>query len=251
MDQLNFDLEQPLAPADWLTFSEQRLRCLTTGPIYHDAIGLNEIRAQFNYYPRDVWLYLLAAGWTRLGQEEHLMGRAGFVGDELGSALIGARLVRDVMRLCFLMERRYAPYAKWFGRAFKQLPLAEALEPSLSGALQARTWQAREAHLVVAYEAVAAEHNARGLTPAMPMQARSFFGRPFRVMALNGFAEGLLAQIRDPEVLAIAQRPLIGSLDLMSDNTDLTANPVWRPILRGLYESFTTPPGAGSELPET
>jgi hypothetical protein len=29
------------------------------------------------------------------------MGRAGLAGDEIGSALIGARLVRDIMRLCF------------------------------------------------------------------------------------------------------------------------------------------------------
>jgi hypothetical protein len=72
------------------------------------------MRERLAYYPRDVWLYLLAAGWARIGQEEHLMGRAGTVGDEVGSALIGARLVRDIMRLAFIMERTYAPCAKWF-----------------------------------------------------------------------------------------------------------------------------------------
>jgi hypothetical protein len=236
LDQLNFDLEQPLEPADWLTFSQQRLRCLTTGPVYHDGIGLNDVRARFNYYPRDVWLYLLAAGWARLGQEEHLMGRAGLAGDELGSALIGARLVRDVMRLCFFMERRYAPYPKWFGSAFRQLTLAAALEPSLTGAVQGRTWQERETHLEVAYQALAAAHNALSITGPMPEQARSFYGRPFRVMALHGFATALLGQIRDPAVARIAARPVIGSLDLFSDNTDLIANPVWRPALRRLYE---------------
>ncbi|MEP7355704.1 MAG: DUF4037 domain-containing protein, partial [Anaerolineales bacterium] len=98
-ERLNFDIGQPLEPADWLTFSEQRLLTLTRGPVFHDAIGLNDARAEFNYYPRDVWLYLLAAGWARVGQEDHLMGRAGFAGDELGSAIIAARLVRDSMRL--------------------------------------------------------------------------------------------------------------------------------------------------------
>jgi hypothetical protein len=47
------------------------------------------------------------------------MPRAGFVGDELGSALIGSRLVRDIMNLCFLLEKQYAPYPKWFGTAFQ------------------------------------------------------------------------------------------------------------------------------------
>jgi hypothetical protein len=236
IDQLNFDLEQPLAPADWLTFSEQRLRCLTTGPVYHDTIGLNEVRARFDYYPRDVWLYLLAAGWARIGQEEHLMGRAGQAGDELGSALIGARLVRDIMRLSFLMERHYAPYPKWFGSAFKQLAAAGTLGSPLWEALQAGTWQQREAHLVAAFAALAAAHNALGLTAPMPEQAGSFFGRPFRVIALYGFADALLAEIRDPMMRRIAERPLIGSLDLFSDNTDLTSNPVWRPVLRQLYD---------------
>ncbi len=234
--QLNFDLAQPLGPADWLTFAEQRLLCLTTGPVYHDGLGLNAVRARFSYYPRDVWLYLLAAGWTRLGQEEHLMGRAGFAGDELGSAVIAARLVRDIMRLCFLMERRYAPYPKWFGSAFKQLARAEAFGLSLAGALQAQTWQAREAHLVEAYAALAVAHNTLELTQAMPVEPQSFFGRPFRVMALHGFAAALIAQIRDPAVQRLADRPLIGSLDLFSDNTDLIDNPVWRPVLRQLYE---------------
>ena len=67
----------------------------------------------------------------RLNQEEHLMGRAGMVGDEIGSAVIGARLVRDLMHLCFLMERKYAPYPKWFGTAFARLACEAELCPVL------------------------------------------------------------------------------------------------------------------------
>lgn len=33
------------------------------------------------------------------------------------------------MRLCFLMEKQYAPYPKWFGTAFAQLDCAERLLP--------------------------------------------------------------------------------------------------------------------------
>ena len=99
------------------------------------------MRERLAFYPRDVWLYLLAAGWARIGQEEHLMGRAGSVGDEVGAALIAARLVRDVMRLGFLMERQYPPYPKWFGTAFRRLACAERLLPALERTLQATTWQ--------------------------------------------------------------------------------------------------------------
>jgi hypothetical protein len=52
------------------------------------------------------------------------MARCGDVGDELGSRLVAARLIEELMRLCFLMEKQYWPYAKWFGTAFSKLACA-------------------------------------------------------------------------------------------------------------------------------
>ncbi len=234
---LGFDAAQEIEPADWLTFPEQKLRTITAGALYHDTIGLQAIRDRFAYYPHDVWLYLLAAGWNRIGQEEHLMGRAGFVGDEIGSALIGARLVRDLMRLCFLMEKQYAPYPKWFGTAFSKLECAATLEPRLRGALRAETWQEREASLSAAYESVAAMHNALGITRPLPAQVAPFFDRPFKVIHLGGeFAGALRECIQDPAVLRIAQGRLIGSLDQFSDSTDILSDARWRGTLRRLYD---------------
>lgn len=267
---LGFDISGPLQAADWLTFPQQKLRTLTGGAVYHDAVGLpphptppqieegtvtapppnwgrqgrgekafglETLRARFAWYPRDVWLYLLAAGWARIGQEEHLMGRAGLVGDELGSALMGSRLVRDVMRLVFLMEQQYAPYPKWFGTAFARLDCAGEFTTHLLAAQTATTWQARMAHLVPAYEALARMHNRLGLTDPLPETVRDFFGRPFQVIALHGFADALLARIRDPDVQPIAARQPIGSVDLFSDNTDLLEGTNWRPVLRQLWGS--------------
>lgn len=235
-EYLAFDIADDLEAADWLTFPEQKLRTVTSGPIFHDDIGLSELCARFAYYPHDVWRYLLAAAWTRIGQEEHLMGRAGTVGDEIGSALIGARLVRDVMRLCFLMERTYAPYQKWLGTAFQRLQCAGALSPHLAGALISRTWRDREVHLAAAYEIAAAMHNALGITPPLAATVRPFFGRPFQVIALHGFADAIAEGIEDRSVRALAGRARIGSIDQMSDSTDLVSNTEWRARLRRLYE---------------
>ena len=80
LDYLGFDLDREIEPIDWLTFPEQKLRSLIAGAVFHDEIGLQAVRDRFAYYPHDVWLYLLAAGWARIGQEEHLMGRAGICG---------------------------------------------------------------------------------------------------------------------------------------------------------------------------
>jgi hypothetical protein len=79
-------------------------------------------------------------------------------------------------------------------------------------------------------------HNALGLTEPLPERAVSFFGRPFQVMAFHGFAGALRKQITDPAVLAITQRPPIGGIDQISDNTDLLSNPSWRPYVKRFFE---------------
>ena len=237
LDYLNFDIEKSMEPADWLTFPEQKLLTITAGEVYHDGIGLQPVRDRFNYYPHDVWLYLLASGWNRIGQEEHLMGRAGMVKDEIGSAIIGARLVRDAMRLCFLMEKQYAPYAKWFGRAFYRLRCAEDLSPILRRVLIAESWQGREKHLAETYEYIAGMHNKLGITEPLPARVTNFFGRPFQVIeAGRGYADAIRARIKDPIIKRIAERKLIGSIDQLSDSTDIVSDSQWRMTLRRLYE---------------
>jgi hypothetical protein len=235
LDYLGFDIDQAIEVLDWLTFPEQKLRTLTAGAVFHDGVGLQAVRDRFAYYPHDVWLYLLAAGWARIGQEEHLMGRAGYVGDEIGSALIGARLVRDIMRLCFLMERQYAPYPKWFGTAFKQLEAATTLSPILQRGLSATAWQDRQEHLASAYEVLAARHNALNITEPLPEKITSFFGRPFRVIGGEKFSRAICARITDPAVRRLLDLPLIGGIDQISDNTDLLSDPRWRVGLRTLW----------------
>ena len=82
-----WDLAEPLQPADWLSIPSQVLRSLVAGAVYYDGLGeLTTLRQALAWYPHDVWLYLLACGWQRIGQEEPFVGRAGAVGDELGSA---------------------------------------------------------------------------------------------------------------------------------------------------------------------
>ena len=234
---LGFDLDQPLEPADWLTFPEQKLRTITGGAVYQDGVGLQNVRDKFAYYPDDVWYYVLASAWNCIGQEEHLMGRAGLAGDEIGSAVIASRLVRDIMRLCFLMERQYAPYPKWFGTAFDRLECARDLSPTLARVLAASSWEERERHLVTAYEYIADKHNRLGITGPRPAHASNFWGRPFQVIeAAGGFAEAIRARLSDPVLIRIASRGVIGGLDQLSDNTDLVSDPSWRRPLRRLFE---------------
>lgn len=224
MGYLGCDLDAELTAADWLAFPQQKLRTLTGGAVYHDEIGLQPVRDRFAYYPHDIWLYMLASGWARIGQEEHLMGRAGYAGDELGSRLIAARLVRDAMNLCFLMERQYAPYPKWFGTAFGRLAVAPLLAEQLEAVLRAETWEDRDAALARVYAVIAQKHNALGLTDPLPAEPSPFWGRPFTVIHGERFADALRGRITDPAVRRLADRSLIGNLDQVSDNTDVVEN---------------------------
>lgn len=225
---------EQMSAVDWLISSEQALLEVTAGDVFHDGIGtITRARAVLDYYPDDVWRYLLAAQWKRISQQEPFVGRTGEVGDELGSAVIGADLVRDVMHLAFLIERRYAPYSKWFGTAFARLALAPELSPYLQHALSASDWQEREAALGKAYRVLATAHNRLGITAEMPVETSRFHDRPFHVIHGELFAEAIRAGITDEAVLKLPEG--VGAVDQWIDSTDVLSRAERRQKLRSLY----------------
>src|SRR5439155_1712117 len=51
-----------VTPTEWLAIPEQHLRTVTQGAVFRDDLDeLNRARTRLGWYPRDVWLYLLAA----------------------------------------------------------------------------------------------------------------------------------------------------------------------------------------------
>lgn len=180
---------------------------------------LEPYRDVLTWYPDDVWRYVLACQWMRLSQEEPFVGRCGEVGDDLGSAVVAARQVRDLMKLCLLMNRVYPPYSKWLGTAFAALPCAKEMTAHLSGALSASSWQEHERCLSPAYELAAALHNSLALTEPLDTTVRYFHSGPFRVLDAYRFTDALIATISDQAVPAL---PPVGAIDQYIDNTDLT-----------------------------
>jgi hypothetical protein len=140
------------------------------------------------------------------------------------------------MRLCFLMERRYAPYSKWFGTAFSRLDTGPHLGPLLRRVLVAATWEEREESLGVAYQFVAERHNALGITPPLDPWVSPYHGRPFRVIHADRFVEAIDRAIADPAVRAIVDRVgWIGATDQFGDAVDLLDPPGVYTRLRPLY----------------
>jgi hypothetical protein len=217
--QLGFDPRHAVTLLDWLATPAQRLAEFTTGEVFHDGPGeLSRARDTMAWYPHDVWLYLLACQWQRIGQEEAFPGRCAEAGDDLGSAIVTARLARDLMRLCLLMRRRYPPYSKWLGTAFTRLPGTAGLTASLAAAISAGSWPVREQHLREAYETVATLHNQLGLTQPLDTSTRRFYDRPYQVIDAVRFTAVLREAITDPQIRRL---PLTGAMDqFVIDNTD-------------------------------
>lgn len=232
---LGVDATRPLAVGDWLRLPEQLLRSITGGAVFRDDFGeLTAARERLATYPHDVWLAFMAAAWARIGEEEPFPGRAAQAGDELGSRVVAARLVREIMRLCFLMERVYAPYSKWLGTAFSRLDCAAELEPWLLQALAATDWTSRERALMTALSEVAKRHNALGLTEPLSTEPRSFFDRPFAVIGGERFELALRARIRDPQVAAWAAH--WSGIDQWIDSTAWTSYPDRLARLRPVFD---------------
>jgi hypothetical protein len=241
---LTININKPFGLTDWLTFPSQTLLEITSGEVFGDDNGqLLTLRKQFNFYPVDIWVYLIASSWQRIGQEEHLMLRSGYVGDELGSAIIASRIVRDIMNLCFLMERQYAPYPKWFGTAFKKLKCSDLIMPHLWAVQTAAEWREREQALNSVYKYIAGMHNELGITERVPDEASNFFNRPFKVMNGEGIARLVAGQIKDTDIRWLSENRLVGNIDQISDNTDFRQLTRWtvgdgeiaRNVLRKLY----------------
>lgn len=231
--RLGCDPSAELRMADWLSAPEQILLELTAGAVYHDGYGeVSALRARLAYYPRDVWLYRMAMQWRRVAQQEAFVGRAGDVGDELGSQLIAAGIARDLMRVCFLIERRYAPYDKWFGMAFNRLSCGPSLDALLRSVLRAHDWRTREARLADAYAAVLTLHNRLGVTPPIATMVAPYYDRPYLVVHGGRVVDTLLAAIEDPAVRAL---PACGAIDQLSDSIDFLGHNELRGQLRSLY----------------
>jgi hypothetical protein len=217
---LGIDATGPIAPSTWLKLPSQRLRTLCSGAVFHDGWGdLEATRARLAWYPRDVWLYLLGCAWRKIEQEEPFTARCGDLGDELGSHLVAARQAQEIMRLCFLIERQYPPYTKWFGTAFSLLPCAADIGPLLRRAVTAAPWQERERCLTEALLRAARRHNALGITEPLPTEALQFYGRPYQVVSLERFSAAIFSAIESNATTGFPEQ--LGAIWQWADSTDV------------------------------
>jgi hypothetical protein len=231
---LGFDPLEGMSTRNWLLAPQERLLELTGGEVFADSVGeLTSLRERLEYYPKQIWIYLMAAQWRKIAQREALASRAGVGGDDLGSRLVLAGLVREIVRLAFLLERRYAPWDQWLARATARLRRASRLAPLLSRALSAYDWMQRELRLMDAYAILAALHNNLGLTE--PLETASERGsRGFLTIHADRFAAALAAKIEDAELKALLPA-LTGGVDQLLASDEALLDPALLARLSDFY----------------
>lgn len=222
------DVGDGLGVTDWLSLTGQSVLEVTAGPVFEDTFGeITALRERLAWYPHDVWLHVLAADWTRVEQELPFVGRTGQRGDDLGSRLIAARLVTALIRLGFLLERRWPPYPKWAGTLFGRLPVAPSVTGHLADALAAPAWQARDAALRAACDALHERQRAVGLPTLDGPACEPFYDRPFTGLR-TGVAGTPRAAVTDPEVRALPDR---GGVEQWVDDVGTLTDAAVRPRL--------------------
>jgi hypothetical protein len=228
--------ERELTSVDWLLIPQTRLLGITQGAVFADPDGdLAHLRRRLAWFPDSVWWWLLACQWQRLSQEEPFVQRTAEVGDQLGSAVLTGRLVRDCMRLALLIGRRYAPYSKWLGKAFAGLPDPDGLGPSLAEAMAADTMMAREEALGRAYQLLGERFNDLSPDTRLDTSLRPFHDRPALVLGADLFVAASLGRVDDP---VLTRLPLVGAVDQLLDCTDVLANTVLTSRMRCYYDAL-------------
>ena len=182
--QLHFgvpDLEE-ISDEQWLLFSEQKLLEFTSGEIFHDSVGeITALRERVKYYPDHIKYVLLIGEWQAIASEIAFSGRTRMLYDEIGSHLITCRLINRIMRIAFILENHYIPYAKWFGSQFIYLKLARELQPILQNIISDADWETRENGLLKCYLILADKMKVEGLLD-IEIQEEIYFDRPIKVI---------------------------------------------------------------------
>jgi hypothetical protein len=225
LPRLGFDPRSNVTNEDWLSLSGQSVLEITAGPVFadHDG-GLRRVRHALDWYPDDLWRYVLACDWARLAQELPLMSRAADAGDDRGSRVIAARMAQVTMHLAFLLERRWAAYAKWFGTMFSTLRCAGGLGPHIDQILTGTDRQHREHGVIAALQLLLQIQRTHGLTDVE--QATVPFWNRHHIHPNPAIVLQLTAGITDTSVQSL---PLgAGTIEQRTDNVDVLVDPAAR-----------------------
>ncbi|MBN1578591.1 MAG: DUF4037 domain-containing protein [Chitinispirillaceae bacterium] len=165
----------PASDFQWLFLSEQRLLELVRGEIFDDFTGeISHLRQSFAYFPDNVWKYRIAYNLESLGWEDDLIYLCGVRDDRISMNVNACKTVEKLMRLVFLLNKRYAPLSpKWLQREFRKLPeIAPQIEGELLCILEAEDYHDKVDALNFIYETILTWMKSEDLCDSYARQIR-------------------------------------------------------------------------------
>jgi len=202
-----------LCDEEWLCLPELLLFEYTAGDIFYEPMPLiSPVREQFSYYPDEVWFKRISFGFFNL----HAAGNAARMvkrDDAVATHFYLSFLIETVMRLCFLLCRKYAPYRKWLFRAFTTLPnLPKGLAAKVEALATHINLNTIEQQMYEVLDMVGAMANSSGLIEPLPLRKESSY--IWTDFNCYGFMEAFEQKLQGP----LKGRPYEGPLDMWVAN---------------------------------
>jgi len=195
---LEIDTVENLTVQDWKKFPEQKLLELTAGAVFHDGLkSLVPLRDTLRYYPPEIRLLRMSELWQAVWEEEAFIGRNIELGESAAVKIISVRVTEIIIRLCFCIERTYAPYSKWLLTALRKLRCYPEISTIIDSVLYENDPLKIETALCALYEKTVELHNNDEGLPRLENKIRDFFGRPYRVIFAETIVEKLHGAISD------------------------------------------------------
>jgi len=189
------------SPGDWLSFKDQTLIELTSGEVFHDGLEkLYPMREELGFYPEDICKLRMAVLWHYIWNKEAFVGRSIALGDFIGLKINVSRLVNYLIKILFYLEKKYIPYSKWFGTAFRKLDAYDHAGVLVRDILSENDPEKIEERLCLLYTFTVARHNAAGGMPHLDNTVMNFFGRPYKVIFAESIIEKIRRSIADEEI---------------------------------------------------
>jgi hypothetical protein len=216
---------------DWLCIPEQKLLELTRGEIFHDPIGdITRVRKKFSYFPDEVWRFKLLYAWESLNGLDVV--RLCFIrGETLSARIILQQLVERVMRVVFLLNRRYCPGTmKWFSKEFYLLPkISKSIGEGLEKCLIMPDLEKAMVILEEIVQILVQEHNRMNITSNIDLKHS-------RRKKMGLLVTNMIIAIRESLSPELSQLEIQGGIDQWITNDDILCFSENFTKFRHLYE---------------
>ena len=125
----------PETNQEWLDIAEYNLATATNGRVFEDRLGkFGAIRNKLlQYYPREVWIRRLVQSMAKAAQSgQYNYARAMKRGERITAELALTEFIREIMKIVYLLNKKYAPYDKWMHRGLRELSVCSEIGDMLN-----------------------------------------------------------------------------------------------------------------------